>query len=343
MFHMYRATSVYNTVPIMHKNDFFELLEKYLRGECTPKELEHIEEFYNSFDEDPDRWDFWDLTTHERIKLDIYRGFKKRISQVPVRLRSQRNLYITFRIAASILLIGGLTYALYWYSNREQVEMITYTASIGERLIVELNDGSIVQLNAESMLQVPSKFAANSRNVQLDGEAFFVVAKDPEKPFTVKTSSVLTTVLGTEFNISAYPQKNILVTVATGKVSVASSPSIDVLQGQQVILLPEQQAEFDIKAGKLSSRKADLEKYLGWTKEMLVLDEMAFGDVAEILERWYNVEIEFENPALANCQISGKYKFDKHLSNILESLKFLKGIDYTINERNITISGKACE
>ena len=342
----------------MTKDEFLKLLEKHLEGVASQEETRVLDNFYTHFLEDArGYWSDWDLSEKERVKIEIYSSLSKRVDADQLQeLKKQKVLRRRlWGIAASIVLIIGFSFLYYTYQSSEtKINYVTKTTQRGQRATISLSDGSVIRLNAESSITYPEKFTSpDTRNVRLTGEAFFEVKRNSEKPFVVTAAQLSTTVLGTSFNIRAYPEdKSISVTVATGRVRVespplswpnannnADNPAADV---SAVVLTKAEQAIFNKQSANISKTAVNLEKYLAWKDGTILLTSVAMTEAAAILGRWYNVEFIFENPAIENCMIGGKFKSDK-LVNILENISFLTGIDYRVEPGNkIVLTGKSC-
>lgn len=246
-----------------------------------------------------------------------------------------------FKVAASVIIILGMGLAIYkTASDITHIHHVTKTTQRGQRATITLSDGSIIKLNAESAVSFEEKFTGDTREIALTGEAFFEVKRNPDKPFIVKTGELSTTVLGTSFNIQAYPEKDeIAVTVATGKVLVKTRNQKGTAGSQ--ILTPNHQVTYHTSSGEMVKQKVDPAHFLAWKNDEIRLDKTTLSEAVVILERWYNIEIVFANEALGDCLISGKYNSD-NLVNILESIKYIKGIEYRIDEDKVTLEGKPC-
>jgi transmembrane sensor len=253
------------------------------------------------------------------------------------------------KIAASILLLGAVVWGAYHYvRNQEEainIRYITKSTNKRQRATVTLSDGSVVMLNAESSITYPEVFAATSREIKLTGEAFFEVVRDPDKPFTVESGGLLTTVLGTSFNIRTAPDRQTEVTVATGKVKISPDNKYNNKERAtelEKILLPKQQAKFDPEAYSIQISEVDLTKYLIWKEQDLNFELVPFPEVIQMLERWYHVKIILQNHASDHCLVRAKYQ-NESLPNVLDGLQLLIDFDYkTIDEGQILITAKGC-
>lgn len=189
----------------------------------------------------------------------------------------------------------------------------------GNRSKVMLSDNTVVWLNAGSRLIYPSKFKGNQREVTLVGEAFFDVSKNKEMPFVVKTSMVEVKVFGTQFNISAFPDDDIIQTVLKeGSVSVRRYDSG--IFEKDLVLEPNQMASFDKTTQDTKVFKVDANTYTIWTQGLLCFDDLEMCRVLKSLERYYNIHIHYADPLVGLQRISGKLDFNKELGEVFEYL-----------------------
>ena len=232
------------------------------------------------------------------------------------------------------------------YSNPEQVvlnsdSIIKSTSSsdkittnqliipFGNRSKITLCDNTIVWLNAGSRLIYPSKFSGEIREVMLFGEAFFEVSRNVDMPFVVKTSSLEVKVLGTKFNISAYPEDNVIQTVLNeGSVSIRMNGSG--LFDKELILTPNQLASYNKTTQDSKVFNVNAGAYIIWTQGLLSFDDLEMCRVLKSLERYYNIQIQYADPMVGSLRITGKLDLNKELQEVLEylskvsSTKFIK-------------------
>jgi ferric-dicitrate binding protein FerR (iron transport regulator) len=206
----------------------------------------------------------------------------------------------------------------------------------GGKFYIELADGTKVWLNSESKLKYPVAFLKGKpREIELIyGEAFLSVSPSTMHngdAFRVITSNQSIEVLGTEFNIKAYQNDNyIATTLVEGKVAVTS-------ENRTETLLPSQQSTFNLENKTFEIKTVDTAIETAWLKGYFSFSEMEFAEVAKVLSRWYNVEFNFENQALAQLKINGVLSKDQNIEFILITLQNLENIDYKITENVIII------
>ncbi len=189
----------------------------------------------------------------------------------------------------------------------------------GRNSSVTLPDGTIAFLNAGSQLDYPDSFKGKKREVSLNGEGFFEVAHNAEKPFIVKTHNMNVEVLGTKFNLSAYASDNIVETILLeGKVKLKKSGFS--LLGNDQILTPNQRAVFYIENGKTTISEVDVSNYISWREGYLNFEALALNRVTKRLERYYNIKIDINDPFLAMKTITGKLTLNEEPEKVLDVL-----------------------
>ncbi|WP_163399413.1 FecR family protein [Flavobacterium fluviatile] len=294
----------------MKKEQFIDLARKYAEGTATEAEIKVVENFFDTFQnsgiEQPD-------FVLEARRAIILKKIKKTL---PIPLHKKISpVKLLVKIAAAVLLFLGLIYA-FSFQNKT-TEIITYSAN-EEPKEIKLSDGSIIILNANSQISLPEKFG-NTREVSLKGQAYFKVQRNPEKPFIVNTKDVSVKVLGTSFDINSYRKNQSQVSVLSGKVEV-SSP-----QGKKIILTKDNQAAYKKESGFIVTHQNSLPA-IAWTNRTLVFKNQTLLEVGKILQKKYDVQIDFENEAIEKQTLSGKFK-EQNLEVILESIALLKNLE----------------
>jgi len=219
----------------------------------------------------------------------------------------------------------------------EMPEMNTLVIPYGSRSEITLSDGSKVWLNAGSRLIYPSRFVDKSREVLLIGEAFFEVTENSEQPFVVKTADVKVEVLGTKFNVLAYPEDYSVQTVLTeGSVKIRKSGAG--LFNKAIKLAPGQMAYFNKKSEEATVYEVNTEQYTSWTKGLWSFSNTDFNRIVKRLERYYNIRFHFDDPMKGTIQISGKLDVTQEQEEVFEYLTKITGLQFTkINKRQYVI------
>jgi ferric-dicitrate binding protein FerR (iron transport regulator) len=217
------------------------------------------------------------------------------------------------------------------------LEYNTLTVPFGKRFDVKLSDGTKVFLNAGTSLRYPTKFIlGEKRQVFLTGEAFFDVASDTSHAFIVNTKSLNVEVLGTEFNMSAYPEDyNSDVVLVEGSVGMYSN---DMTLAEGTILKPGVKGSFDKKHKKIATETVDISIYTSWMEGSLVFRNMPFKNIVKKLERRYNMKIVIDNEKLNEEIFNATFKNEPPIQDILNSFGKSYGIKHTIKNNAIFIN-----
>ena len=252
-------------------------------------------------------------------------------------LEDYNNKTISNKIGSAVVVKQEKDKLKYESVGAKDIEL-TYnklTVPFGKRFEIELSDGTVIQLNAGTILKYPVTFSdPNSRDVYLEGEAFFSVQKNPEHPFIVHTKNMNVRVLGTKFNVSSYENEDTTSTVLLeGSVKVLRPNENDNLD-VGTIISPNQQAA--IQYGELSVEEVDVEKYIAWTQGILYFDNDRFADIVKELERHYNVKILNKYQELNSVRYTGTFQY-KTISQVLEVFKRNTQFEYKLNNGLIII------
>ncbi|MEO8238809.1 MAG: FecR domain-containing protein [Flavobacterium sp.] len=206
-------------------------------------------------------------------------------------------------MAASILLIAGLLG--FFYMSSQSIITKQFASGLGEHKKITLSDGTQIWLNAGSLLKYPTEFESDTREVYLTGEAFFDVAKDKKHPFIIHTNKMDTKVLGTSFNVQAYPEQATQeVSVLTGRVNVKST-----VTEENVYVTPGQKVVFKSKNSSLHAfSDIPINSISLWRKNIIVFEDTPLLEVVATIKRNYNISVAVENKNLNNLKISAYFK-----------------------------------
>lgn len=205
----------------------------------------------------------------------------------------------------------------------------------GGEYTLKLSDGSMVYLNAMSSLRFPVNFIGDKREVELQGEAYFEVAKD-HKPFIVKTTGMNIEVLGTVFNISAYAEDQVArTTLVNGSVKVTS----DCLS-EAIILKPSQQASFYKSANQITVKEVDIAQYTAWKNGRFYFKDWRLEDIITYLSRWYDVDVFYQNDNIKDIRFGCNINRYGEIAPILELLEQTDKITAKLKGRTIVFTNK---
>lgn len=204
---------------------------------------------------------------------------------------------------------------------------------------VHLPDGSTVILNEGSELSYSASFGETVREVTLTGEGYFDIAHNAEKPFKVLTGEITTTVLGTAFNVKAYPgQGEVKVTVTRGKVQVADA------ERTLGTLTPDQQIAVNTVTNDFLLTSTKAEMATTWKSKYLILDDVSMETAAAIIEEKYNIKLLFDNDQVKSCRITATFLNGEDINQIITVVTGVIGMEYSIQpDGNIKLEGQGCE
>lgn len=213
-------------------------------------------------------------------------------------------------------------------------ESNTITTTSGKSADMVLPDGTKVWLYADSKITYPKEFSGKERTVFLEGQAEFDVTHDPDHPFVVMTNRLDARVLGTEINVSAYPDEAGHVALIRGIVVVTAHGA-----GRSVKLNPGQGVTVE-NNGMLTVKEESMERYLKWKEGYLYFDNETLNEVAGILGKWYNVQIEFDNPALRQTRVHFSCDRNENLPRVIELINHFNYFQAAIKGNALYFSEK---
>ena len=315
------------------------IVEKYIRGSISEEEYNELQQLGQN-DSDSNVGDVlnecWqkDLNIHvmpraakERTRRQINEKIKKDMRRIWFKRAST--------IAASILIPVLIISTVYFYKEMDHYKQIPNIVSVnkGQRAGITLPDGTIVHLNSESKLTYTPDFNGKLREVVLEGEAFFEVTPNKEKPFIVKTSVFDVEVLGTSFNVSVYNDENIVETaLMEGKVKLT-------MQGcpsKPVYLTPSQKFIYSRsdRQGTISIMEGDTE--LAWKQGILAFSAEPLEEVFRKIERWYGVTMHYDKESLVNDNFTGQFKMIS-IQEMMNILRMHYNLKFKIENNDIYI------
>jgi ferric-dicitrate binding protein FerR (iron transport regulator) len=226
-------------------------------------------------------------------------------------------------------------------AGQQTAQMNEVVIPYGKKSELLLADGTKVWLNAGSRLAFPSRFIKNTREVFLEGEACFEVAKNEKQPFIVKTGNLDVRVLGTHFNVSAYPADATIETVLLEGSVAVEKPKAFGLGKTEVVLKPSQKASFEKEESEFTvTDEADVDIYIAWTYGWLKYERESLSSVLRKVERYYNVEIQLPANYPGDDLITGKLDLKESLNAVMVVLADASRFEYRINGNNVFIEKK---
>jgi len=336
----------------------FGILDKFFHNKYSRKELQSILTWFRTPENHDDIESYtkkhWDevMKSRDRTTTDYERLLDKvhhrlnikandnMLTVKPAKKKSDSfivKLYINYSKVAAVILIPLLLLSLWYFlqpgmkfPGKNKVIYSEMFTPYGSKTKLDLPDGSTVWLNDGSKLRFPQQFNEKTRTVYLTGEAYFNIQHNPKKPFLVKTPEINIRVLGTKFNVMAYPdESNVETTVETGKVLIERITE----QGKSIVELgPDQRSVFNKNTGETYTNKVHTDEYTSWKDGKLILRNDPLDKAVKKIERWYNVDIELIDPELAEYTYSATI-IDESITTLLDYFKMVTPIDYTLLKR----------
>lgn len=284
-------------------------------------------------------WDELDITAGQSTEKS-FETLQEKIRVTSTAASENRFFMRKLLRVAAILALPLLSAAVtYWAVNSsktvdDNLAFIECIVPDGEIRTVTLPDSSVVKVNSGSILIYPSRFAG-SRDIYLNGEAYFTVAKNEAKPFVVKTSGMDIEALGTVFNVSAYTDSEDLSTsLESGKVSVRFKDTDE----ESMLLLPGEQVTYGKNSGSIRKKTVKIENVIAWINGNTVIQSMPVNEVIKIIERKYAVNIYFDPEKYRNERITIRVAPEESVADFMTVLKYLiPSLKYRIENDNIFI------
>jgi transmembrane sensor len=330
---------------------FISLINRYMTGEATEKEISELSEWILKDSGNKklfaEHKKIHDAVAQEMIesKIDLdaeWSAIQKRIAsqqgQTVAFAPEKKNLmHIIWRVAAglAILLSVGFLIKMLFFDKPDTIEVLASK----DVLETTLPDGSTISLNKGSSISYPEEFSENIRLVELNGEAHFDVAHNPDKPFIVSAGDLRVEVLGTKFYINTNaPGEKVQVILIEGSVAAYYKDT----PRDKTILKPGEEAEF-MPATKKISTTTQYEKYfMVWKTRNMNFENEKLDQVINTISRAYNQKITLVNPATGNCRLTAAFE-TQTLESVLKVLESTLDLKVTKRGNEILVDGKACE
>ncbi|PWJ54482.1 ferric-dicitrate binding protein FerR (iron transport regulator) [Dyadobacter jejuensis] len=333
----------------MKKERLALLLEKFENGTCSESERAELNQWYHSFSQEERQLE-QELKHYpdflNTLKLTVWAGIEDKLPAIgepsePKRTRRLWAMPFSLPTIAALVVLGIFLTLAYLKHPANTIGYYTVTTRLDHQSKVTLSDGSIIWVKPGSTLRYPKSFDSLTREVFLNGEAYFDVAHDDKKVFLVHTSDITIKVLGTEFNVRSFKdQETIETTLVRGKVQIERDHSS---KGQDVILAPRERAVYDKQSGAMDiEQSVDVRTIQnnGSFAQSLVFDETPFSTVFPLLEKRYGVKIHVEEDNLS-CKLTADVE-KENLEEILRLLEVSHRIQYRIVGKDVYITGKLC-
>lgn len=328
----------------MERTDYIYIFDRFLQKQATVEEVHTLIQWLKeegSFSAWADEeWEAVASDMNPMLQQKLFRQIKEQIATDSTETTTpakptlrKRSLYFWARqVAAVLLLLLSTGSAVYFYSeSRKVVQDMVVDVEKGQKAKITLPDGTLVWINSDSKLTYGNRFDSDERVVHLEGEAYFEVTPDKERPFTVETGLLSVTALGTSFNVKSYAEEQLVsATLMTGKIEVRSVEDSH-------ILLPNQKLIFNKQTGQMDkSTIENAENYAFWKYNSLHFDAETFENIAHTLERYYNTQIVFESESLKKYRFTGS-PGNTSLESILQILSLTSPLSYEVKDNVIIL------
>jgi transmembrane sensor len=342
----------------LDKNKIDELITGYLTRTLQKLELEELHAWLIASSENKayfiqmqEVW-FSSISSNHRSRFDSEKAFQRFLARTTLQDTNDqqpttenlnsRNVFLSFRqMTAAVALLFVVAGSAYWFgknNSSSNLADVSVEAPLGSRTKLHLPDGTLVWLNAGSRISYSQRFGVDDRKVALDGEGYFEVTKNKSLPFNVKTNEMTVRVLGTKFNFRNYEaDEEARVTLIEGRVSFNNG-----LEGMnEQFLNPNQQVVYDKKMKSTTISAVKATRASRWTQGQIFFDEEKLADIANELERCYNVKIHIADQQLNTYRFYGNFaRTEQTIQEVLDVLASTNRLAYKINGKEITLMKK---
>jgi len=319
----------------------YELIARYLAGECNDNEKQQIQEWIR---QNPDAMDefskIWQQIPSAEFTPDVEQALLNVNSRIDLQKTSHRKRFFLYASSAAVAAIAAILILIHVVGTGSQSTaigstdgtLLAFTTSEKETQEYNLPDGSKIWLNSSSTLRYPETFTNDTREVYLEGEAFFDIAPDKSKPFIIHANNTQTRVVGTSFGIRAVKDESeVVVTVSTGIINFSAegkSSHIELKRGEQGVCKHEQQI--------LEKNASPDPNLLAWKTKVLTFKQSPLTEVAKVIEDVYHTPVSVDS-SIAGLQITSTFN-QSSLDEILQIIDITLGVKTKSSENGIVIS-----
>jgi ferric-dicitrate binding protein FerR (iron transport regulator) len=324
--------------------DYRILLEKYTDNNLTKEEAAQLCRWYLSIDSQEELTTFyrqkWEEAPEEMdqtLQRQILNELNRKRAVAPVVNNRRLRIFSAWKKYAAVLLLvlAGATF-VYWFASiniltGKDSAAFSVVVARGQKSTFYLSDGTVVWLNSDSRLSYFSDYNTDRRIVHLEGEAYFEVAKDARRPFIVKVRELEVEALGTCFNVKAYnSDERIIATLLDGSIAVRAQQS-------SLVLMPSERAIYNKKTIRLEkNRPANAQAAISWKNNELSFEGETLQQIAQTLQRLYNVNIIFESERLKQIRFTGKIT-NNNLENVFQLINMTSPVVYAVQGDTIVL------
>ncbi len=333
---------------------YFELIAKYFAGEASEKEKELLSVWINHSAENRKLFNeysrTWNIISNAKIESEInidneWKNLELKIKNPsegkinPEKLKiqpagtSNKTSFRFLKIAAAIALICVSSYLLYYYSGTSGKKHL-----VAQNEVIEcvLPDKSQVTLNTGT-IEYQEKF--KNRKVNLNGEAFFDVVHDEQKPFCIDAGDIIVEDIGTSFYVNTHSSENkVIIILKEGKVALYKKDT----PSEKYFLEPGEKAEYSISGKTFTTSLNNDNNYIAWKTKDLVFNDNSLNEIVPLLNKVYHSNISFKNNEIRNCKLTAEFK-NQSLESVLNVLRATLNLTITRSDTGVELSGNGCK
>jgi len=325
----------------MQKEECIELIERYIHNQTDQDEVKRLNIRIKN-NQEISSWLEQEIiaspsTMDNDVQARIFRDIENKIDIKDKTDKAEQNhfqLTKWLRVAAMFVLPVITAVGMYFYRSPDETVpgQLVVAVERGQKANITLPDGSKVWLNSQSRLTYSTNFNVRQRELQLDGEAYFEVAHNPNKPFIVRSNDISVRALGTAFGVKAYNEDMLISSILMiGKVLVTTPDG-------EAILMPNERIIYDkTKHKKEQSTVANATDFTGWIHNELRFEDESLGDIAKTIRRIYNVEVVFASEKLKSQRYTGTIN-NNSLESVLNIICLTSPVSFQISNQQVTLS-----
>ena len=325
----------------MQKEECIELIERYIRNQTDQDEVKRLNIRIKN-NQEISSWLEQEINTSPStmdndVQARIFRNIENKIGNKDKTDKVEQNHFQPtkwLRVAAMFVLPVITAVAMYFYRAPDETipGQLVVAVERGQKANITLPDGSKVWLNSQSRLTYSTNFNVKQRELQLDGEAYFEVAHNPDKPFIVRSNDISVRALGTAFGVKAYNEDLLISSILMkGKVLVTTPDG-------ETIMKPNERIMYDKTTHKkVQSTVTNATDFTGWIHNELRFEDESLADIAKTVQRIYNVDVIFASEKLKYQRYTGTIN-NNSLENVLNIISLTSPVSFQINNQRVTLS-----
>lgn len=320
----------------MDRENCLNIFELYISGRASVGEIARLKSFLND-DESLQKWletqivsspDIIDSNIKMRMLNNIRYStdYSSTVQNIPVKKEGGRLKLYLKRISniAAILLPFVIIIGGYMYLKPQEVQLFEVIAKKGEKASLTLSEGTAITMNSDSKITYSSDYNRKDRQLNLNGEAFFDVKHNPQKPFIVKFRDLEIKVLGTSFGVKAYADDDdVLVVLNSGHIQLTTPKEL-------IEMTPNDRIIYNTKTQNTSLEKVNAEDYTDWRHNRLRFENETLDVIMKTISRMHNIDIIFENSQMKSQEFTGTLD-NTSIESVLDAIKLTSPVNYRLS------------